>query len=81
MSCRWYNLDCAQQQDFYSLNQFLYQENTDTEDYDYGDLGRGKLKYIFMHNTMHVFVKPIPNMDGFSLWFSLYLFLLLADLK
>ena len=50
-SCRWYNLDCAQQQDFYSLNQFLYQENTDTEDYDYGDLGRGKLKYIFMHNA------------------------------
>ena len=34
-------MDCAQQQDFYSLNQFLYQENTDTEDYDYGDLGRG----------------------------------------
>ena len=36
----WYNLDCAQQQDFYNLNQFLYQENDD-EDYDYGSLGRG----------------------------------------
>ena len=35
----WYNLDCAQQQDFYSLNQFLYQENED--DYDYDNLGRG----------------------------------------
>ena len=35
----WYNLDCAQQQEFYSLNQFLYQENE--EDYDYGEPGRG----------------------------------------
>jgi len=39
----WYNLDCAQQQDFYNLNQFLYQENDD-DDYDYGSLGRGDLK-------------------------------------
>ena len=22
----WYNLDCAQQQDFYNLNQFIYQD-------------------------------------------------------
>ena len=36
----WYNLDCAQQQEFYSLNQFLYEE-TENEDYDYGELGRG----------------------------------------
>lgn len=37
----WYNLDCAQQQQFYSLNQFLYEENDNEDDYDYGELGRG----------------------------------------
>jgi len=31
----WYNLDCAQQQEFYSLNQFLYEENENEGDYDY----------------------------------------------
>jgi len=29
----WYNLDCAQQQNFYSLNQFIYQENSDDEEF------------------------------------------------
>lgn len=31
---RWYNLDCAQQRDFYGLNEFLYKENDDS-DYEY----------------------------------------------
>ena len=45
---RWYNLDCAQQQEFYSLNQFLYQENEEDYNYDYDNLARGgKLSRIF----------------------------------
>ena len=55
----WYNLDCAQQQEFYSLNQFLYQENDDYNEYDYEDLkwiSAVVLDFNF-HCTFLIFIK------------------------
>ena len=79
---RWYNLDCAQQENFYGLNEFLYKE-TDSE-YEYeGEtywslmILRFLLVFCFRFEMIRLEMKPeiiFHQIDIIILIFIKYLF-------